>query len=248
MLFIISEHMEKFEKYYKILEDSSFTPAESKVYVNLLKNPDSKSGNIIKETGLQSSVVHNTLNSLIEKGFAKYILRNKIKHYTAENPVVIERFLENKRKRFSEISNELINISSTRDDEMRVETYSGINGILIGHEEFIKDAELNDILKMFADMVNFENTEALNCFLEILKINENRNIETKKIANTNNRDFVKTNGIRNIKLTPQKVPTAISVFKDKVMLFNFSGDYSAIIISSKEYAKQYHKLFNEIWG
>ena len=52
-----------------ILEENGFSKAEAKVYLTLLKLGETKSGQIIKQTSLQSSVVHNALNTLADKAF-----------------------------------------------------------------------------------------------------------------------------------------------------------------------------------
>ena len=62
-----------------LLQEIGFTKAEATVYLNLLKLGKTKSGSIIKLSGLQSSVVHNALNTLIDKGFVSYVLEGKIK-------------------------------------------------------------------------------------------------------------------------------------------------------------------------
>ena len=49
----------------KILEDIGLTNAEIKVYLALLELGVSGAGNIIEKSRLQSSVVHNTINNLI---------------------------------------------------------------------------------------------------------------------------------------------------------------------------------------
>ena len=57
-----------------ILEDLGLTQAEIKVYIALLELGSSSAGQILEKSGLQNSVVHRALNSLIEKGLISYIL------------------------------------------------------------------------------------------------------------------------------------------------------------------------------
>ena len=56
-----------------ILEDLGLTRGEVKVYIALLEIGSSSVGQIIEKSGLQNSVVHRALNSLIEKGLISYI-------------------------------------------------------------------------------------------------------------------------------------------------------------------------------
>src|SRR3989338_5208679 len=86
-----------------ILEDLGLTQAEIKVYVGLLELGSSSAGHILEKSGLQNSVVHRALNSLIEKGLISYILEGKKKIYQATDPENFHDFIEDKKKRFDEI-------------------------------------------------------------------------------------------------------------------------------------------------
>ena len=90
-----------------VLQEIGFSKSESKVYLELLRLGKTKSGRIIKVSGLQSSVVHNALNTLIEKGFVTFILEGKIKHYRALSPKLIQKYIEAKKKEFTRILPEL---------------------------------------------------------------------------------------------------------------------------------------------
>ena len=56
-----------------ILEDIGLTNAEIKVYLALLELGSSTAGPILEKSKLQNSVVHMTLNKLIDKGFVTFI-------------------------------------------------------------------------------------------------------------------------------------------------------------------------------
>lgn len=90
-----------------ILEDLGLTQAEIKVYIALLELGSSSAGQILEKSGLQNSVVHRALNSLIEKGLISYILEGKKKVYQATDPENFHDFIDDKKKRFDEILPEL---------------------------------------------------------------------------------------------------------------------------------------------
>ncbi|MBU2561810.1 MAG: hypothetical protein KKD17_05930 [Nanoarchaeota archaeon] len=90
-----------------ILEDLGLTRAEIKVYMSLLELGTSSAGQILEKSGLQNSVVHRALNSLIEKGLISFILEGKRKIYQAIDPENFYDFIEAKKKRFDEILPEL---------------------------------------------------------------------------------------------------------------------------------------------
>jgi len=90
-----------------ILEDLGLTQAEIKVYIALLELGNSSAGLILEKSGLQNSVVHRALNSLIEKGLISFILEGKRKIYQATNPENFHDFIDDKKKRFDKILPEL---------------------------------------------------------------------------------------------------------------------------------------------
>ena len=69
-----------------ILEDIGLTNAEIKVYLSLLELGTASAGPIIEKSGLQSSVVHMTLNKLIDKGFVSFVKEGKRNYYQSSNP------------------------------------------------------------------------------------------------------------------------------------------------------------------
>jgi sugar-specific transcriptional regulator TrmB len=87
----------------EILEDLGLRESEIKVYLALLKIGESSAGKIIEKTNLHNSVVHRSLNSLIENGLVSYILEGKHKVYTSTDPTNFLNFIDDKKKRFLEI-------------------------------------------------------------------------------------------------------------------------------------------------
>ncbi len=112
-----------------ILEDIGLTNAEIKVYLSLLELGPSTAGPIIEKSGLQSSVVHATLNKLVEKGLLSFIKEGQRRHYQAANPQHIVELINNKKERFEEILPELLLKQKLSKEKPEVTVYRGINGI-----------------------------------------------------------------------------------------------------------------------
>ena len=113
----------------KILEDIWFSNAEIKVYLTLLELGTSTAGPILEKSGLQNSVVHMTLNKLIERGFVTFIKEGKRNHYQAANPKHIIDFINEKKERFEEILPELLLKQKQAKEKPEIITFRGINGI-----------------------------------------------------------------------------------------------------------------------
>src|SRR3989344_5572031 len=112
-----------------ILEDIGFSNAEIKVYLALLELGLSTAGPIIEKSGLQSSVVHMTLNRLVNKGFISFIKEGKRNHYQAANPKHITEYIEEKKNQFEALVPELILKQKMAKAVSEVLTFKGIKGI-----------------------------------------------------------------------------------------------------------------------
>ena len=112
-----------------ILKDLGLTNAEIKVYITLLRLGSSSAGLIIEKSGLQNSVVHRALNSLIEKALISFILKGKRRLYQATNPENFHDFIEDKRRRFDEILPELKQKQQLQNKTTFGEIFKGKRGI-----------------------------------------------------------------------------------------------------------------------
>src|SRR3990167_1750634 len=113
----------------RILEDIGLSNAEIKVYLTLLELGTSTACPILEKSGLQNSVVHMTLNKLIERGFVTFIKEGKRNHYQATNPKHIIDFINEKEERFEEILPELLVKQQQAKEKPEIITFRGIRGI-----------------------------------------------------------------------------------------------------------------------
>ena len=113
----------------QILEDLGFTNAEIKVYLALLELGLSTAGPIIEKSGLQSSVVHMTLNKLVTKGFVSFIKEGQRNHYQATDPKHISEYIDEKKAQFEKILPELLGKQQLAKEKSEVTTFRGKKGI-----------------------------------------------------------------------------------------------------------------------
>jgi len=90
-----------------ILEDLGLSKGEIKVYLSLLEQGSTKVGSLIEKTRMASSAVHNSLNTLVDKGLVSYIKRGKIRFYKAVPPKQLISFVEDKKRKLQTILPEL---------------------------------------------------------------------------------------------------------------------------------------------
>lgn len=113
----------------RILEDIGLTNAEIKVYLSLLELGTSTAGPILQKSGLHNSVVHMTLNKLLDKGLISFVKEGKINHYQAANPKHIIDYINEKKERFEELLPQLLVTQSASKEKPEVITFRGIKGI-----------------------------------------------------------------------------------------------------------------------
>lgn len=112
-----------------ILEDLGLTHAEIRTYVALLELGSTTAGPVVERSGLQNSVVHRALHSLIEKGLINYILEGRRRIYQATNPENFYQFIDDKRRRFAQILPELKQKQLLAGAGEVATVYKGIRGI-----------------------------------------------------------------------------------------------------------------------
>lgn len=113
----------------QILEDIGLTNAEIKVYIALLELGTSTAGNILQKSGLQNSVVHMTLNKLIDNGYVTFVKEGKKNHYQAANPRHVIELLNEKKERFEDILPELLSKQHESKTKPEVIIFRGVRGM-----------------------------------------------------------------------------------------------------------------------
>lgn len=112
-----------------ILEDLGLTPAEIKTYLALLELGNSTAGPLLQKSDVQNSVLHRSLQTLLQKGLISYILKGKRKIYQATDPENFYNFMEDKKRRFEEILPELKKKQQFAGKKENAIIYQGIRGI-----------------------------------------------------------------------------------------------------------------------
>lgn len=112
-----------------ILEGLGLTNAEIKTYLTLLELGSSSAGMILEKSKLPNSVLHRSLNSLIEKGIITHILEGKKRIYSATNPEHFYDFIEEKKRKFTEILPDLKEKQERKRATENATVYKGIRGI-----------------------------------------------------------------------------------------------------------------------
>ena len=149
-----------------ILQDLGLSNGEIKIYLTLLELGSTKVGLVIEKTGMASSAVHNSINSLIEKGLTSYIKKGKIKYYQAVPPKQLIDFIEEKKKKFLQILPELELKQKLAREREEAEIFEGTKGITTMLNLLIDDSKKGDEYLFFAINIKEQNEEIQEIYLK----------------------------------------------------------------------------------
>ena len=222
---------------------------EAKVYLSLLKLGQVKSGPLVKETHLHRVLIYDAIDSLIEKGFVSYVIKENIKYFSATEPSRILRYIKEKEKIAEEFVKEAENLVKKHKNNQKIEVFEGQKGLKTALSNMINELTEKDEHYVFAsgNMYN-----AIGDYYYVYqKEKEKKKIKTHVIYDVSfkaNKDIIKvTYGlIRHYPLGP--FPTDTWVYKDKVLIVNYTANPCiAILIQSPETAESYKKIFEGYW-
>lgn len=233
------------------LENIGLTNAEIKVYLALLELGITKVGSIIEKSGLQSSVVHNTLHSLLEKGLITYIRKGKINHYKATDPKHVIDFIGEKKKNFEKILPQLLLKQKLSKEKNQAEIYEGQKGLMNLLLEVIKDTKKGDEYNFFSADYEPMNKEIQDFFRKYDPKRKAKGLIVKGIVPKRLKhlfeDRVKK-GFMQVKYTNQEIPPNMSICNNSIALITWGEKPIGYLIHSKQLAEKYKNFFNSIWN
>ncbi len=232
----------------EILQNLGFTQAEAKVYITLLKLGSIKVGKIIEKSGLQSSTIHNTLHSLIDKGIVNYVLKGKMKIYQAVDPNLVLKEYEEKEQKFKEIIPKLESLQKLSEEKQQAEIYEDTKGIITMLNELIKDAKPNDTYYFFAVDVSNLNKEIQKFFERYDAKRKEKRLIVKGLARKKLKSLFEKRKYLQMKYTDFPIPSNISICNDKMVLMSWGEKPNGILVKSKQIIKSQIDFFEELWN
>lgn len=232
----------------KIFEEIGLTPAETKVYIALLKTGEINAGPLLEKTGLQNSTLHKTLHRLISKGFASFVVKGKRRLYRAADPSHILKFIEENKRKFESIMPDLKNFQKPVEKQEAV-VYEGFNGLKTMLYELIEDGKKGDEYLFFAFYTeNPDDNDNVYLFYKDFEFErKKRGIKVKGIAPESIRSKFKGRDTSQVVFVNFPVPMNIGVFKDKIIFTPWEDGQVSYLVYSKQLAESFRKYFYSVW-
>jgi sugar-specific transcriptional regulator TrmB len=232
----------------QILEDIGLTNAEIKVYLATLELGSATAGPIMDKTQLQSSVVHNTLNKLKEKGLISYVLEGQRRHYQAADPKHIVSFIEEKKERFQEILPQLLAKQQNGKEAKQVSMFQGIKGIKELMYELLEagGTEHNTFGSAKESLMMGD-----SWWMNYHKKRSDKGIVAKFIWNKSLQDWALSNKYlkATYKFTEEGFEplTETIIRNNKIGILIWTEKPIGILIENETAAKSYNSFFNKMW-
>jgi len=232
----------------EVLIQIGFTNAEAKVYLTLLELGSVKVGKIIEKSGLQSSTVHNTLHSLIEKGFVSYIKKGKIKLYQSTEPELVLKTIQEKERRFREILPNLKLKQRLAKEKQVVEIYEGYKGVFVMLNKLIEDAKPGDNYYFFAVDIKGKNVEVQKFFARYDTRRKEKRLVVRGLAPRRLKKLFEKRKYLKMKYVNFPIPSSISICNNKMIITSWEDKPIGIYIESREITRSQAAFFEEIWS
>ncbi|MEN9625930.1 MAG: hypothetical protein RL557_258 [archaeon] len=240
----------------EILEHIGMTKNESIVYLTLLKEGTTKTGTILKSSGLNSGKIYEILDSLQKKGLVSESIINKVKHYTAAPPLQILEYLHMKREELESDESlimkeipQLEKLRKSKNEPVKAVTYIGLRGIKTAADEALD--EMKQGKEILAMGITERKDKKFNEFWEQWSTRRvNKKINAKHIFSEKG---VYLDKFKKMKYTETRIsggltPVAIDIFgEDKVLILNYNEPASCILIHDKNTATSFINLFYQLW-
>ena len=239
----------------ELLEKFGLSEKEAQVYLALLELGTASVSDIGVEAKINRTTCYDILESLIQDGLVIYV-KEKTKHYTAEDPELLIAFLEKKSKNFNEKAQEakkilpqLKGIYNAAPRKPKVMYFEGDDGIINMYE---------DSLTSKTDILSWLNTEtttkfSAKYFSDYYKRRAKKGIHIKAIVNNVpiSREINRRNKAedREMRLIPKEMMNIVPecyIYDNKVAYMSIEERFG-VMIESKDIAEAQRRIYELAW-
>ncbi len=243
----------------KILKELGLSANEVRVYLALLSLGKTTTGPLVKKSGIPSSKIYSTLDSLVSKGIVGYVLEGKMKYFSANRPETLEHLLDLKEKELGTIKDELTKMLPSLNAEFAqeradysVEVFEGLRGIKSVYDLALSNAKEGDV--MYTLGYPQLASELLNAyFKEYHKKIAKKKLDIRIIYDYDTW-FAKERESRphaQQRILPKGIhtPGFMHITKEHVAIMVVTEKQkTAILIKNREVAQSYKQYFELIWN
>lgn len=239
-------------KLESILQKFGLSPKEAALYLAALELGSASVQKISEKAGIVRSTTYEILEELRTKGLVTTYLKKRVRHYSAEDPNQVLHFAESHVTQFKSALPELVALAGKSRLRPSVRFYQGKDGMKLILEEVLTEA---------SELLSFGSVDHL--FIELgdfyygpdgfVARRVRKKIPVKALVadspKARERQRLGPQELREVRLIPPTYPCQGMTFiwKNKITLFSFTTDYTAIVIEDRELANVQRALYLNLW-
>ncbi len=241
-----------------ILRKLGLTTNEIRVYLALLEVGRSTTGPLVKKSGVPSSKIYSTLDSLVERGVVGFVIEGKMKKFNANRPETLAHLIELKEHELETTKEEFQSLlpSLKSDFEAEKHTYSvevleGLRGIKSVYDLSLEIVKKGDY--MYTMGYPKLASQLLHAYFNYYhKTMKKRKLRARIIYDYDTwfskRRPLRPHAEQRYLQKGIHTPGFIHIVKDYVAIMVVTEKQkTAILIKNKEVAQSYMQYFNLIW-
>lgn len=237
------------------LEKIGLTRNESVTYLTLLQIGTSRTGELLKKSGLNSGKIYEILESLKHKGLVSEVVRNNVKEFSAAPPEQLYEYVKQKKDEISrqekiieKIIPSLTQIRKETLPQKRIVTYAGFRGIITAAEEALETTpEGEEILSLG---INDINAWSQKYWIKWENMREKKKISGRYILSQRGKIYRDLESVRNVqvKIMELDTPVGIDIYgKNIVLILHYQEPISCTLIYDENTATTLRSYFEPLW-
>jgi sugar-specific transcriptional regulator TrmB len=240
----------------KVLQEIGLTQNEIKVYLSLLDLGESKTGEILKKSGLNSGRIYEILDSLQKKGLVSFIVKSGVKYFSPADPKRVKDYLNEKKKEiekqevdYDKILPQLLKKVSEVKSESKIEVFSGLKGMKTAWKKELNFSKKETVYILGVTSSKNYSKEVWNYFTRVhRKERSKKGYKIKKLLSLGAKGERKEHDKKaEIKYLPYGSLVAIGIIADLTIIGIFTDPIINITIENKEVAESFKEQFKFLW-
>jgi len=232
------------------LEEIGLSRNEAVVYTTLLELGETKTGAIVKKTGMHRVLIYDALDALIEKGVATFVIKENRKYFQATESEKLLGFLREKGEIAESLLPELKQMREKSKIQQQVVIYSGLRGLKTAFDNMLKELSPGGEYRILSS-TNMRHVFGMKHYTNFQKRKRKKDVKSLLLYYNKfalEKGFAK-NVFGSLKYTPiAYFPTDTCIYNDKVMIIIFDATPPfGVLITNKKTAEAYGRLFAGFW-
>lgn len=240
----------------EMLRGIGLTENETKVYLALLDLGESKTGEILKKSGLNSGKIYEILDALQKKGLVSFVVKNGIKQFSPADPKRVLDYLEEKKQAvvkeeedYQKILPNLLKKVALVKPKSKIEIFTGLKGMKTAYAKELNYPASETLYVLGVASSKSYAKEVWNYFNEIHRPKrEKAGYKIKKLLSEEAfKERIYHEKTAEVRYLPQGFIVSMSIIKDLCLLSIFTEEMIFITIESQEVADNFKRQFEILW-